>query len=123
MRFRPLLTFDDDVFPSEFHADITLDTIACETSASWPVFVTNAPAKRTPTITPLAAMPAIIISNVWKLLLSCYCLVSLIYLGVSIFFFGPLHVCMHVCVTIVCATLATLKTTCHVYRIRDPAEA
>ena len=48
MCFRPLLPFPDDVFPSEFHANITLDTVVHETSASSAVFVTEAPAKHTP---------------------------------------------------------------------------
>jgi len=37
MRFRPLLPFADDVFPSEFHADTTLATVVHETSANWAV--------------------------------------------------------------------------------------
>ena len=48
MCFCPLLTFADDVFPSEFHADINFDTVAHETSVSWAVFVAEASTKGAP---------------------------------------------------------------------------
>ena len=65
-----LLPFVDDVFSSEFHASIMWDTIMHETSASWVVFISEAPAKHAPTLIPLsktlrslATEHAIIIGN------------------------------------------------------------
>jgi hypothetical protein len=52
--FRPLFLFADVVFPRFMYANITLETVALDTPNNVAVFVTDAPAKRTPTICPLS---------------------------------------------------------------------
>ena len=68
MRFHPMLLFADDIFPSDFLAEIISDTVTRETSASWAASATEAPAKRATTITPLSKslrdpLAAIIVGN------------------------------------------------------------
>lgn len=50
---RPQLILLDVVRPSWWYADITLDTVALDTSQRLAVLVTDAPARRAPTICPL----------------------------------------------------------------------
>jgi hypothetical protein len=52
--FRPVFLFADVVFPWFVYADITLETVALDTPNNVAVFVTDAPAKRAPTICPLS---------------------------------------------------------------------
>jgi len=52
--FHPLFLFADDVLLCFVYAVITVDTVARETLNSSDVFVTDAPANRTPTICPLS---------------------------------------------------------------------
>jgi hypothetical protein len=52
--FRPLFLFADVVFPWLVCADITLETVALVTPNIVAVFVTDGPAKRAPTISPLS---------------------------------------------------------------------
>jgi hypothetical protein len=48
--FSPLFLFVEDVFPWFVYADITLETVALDTANNLALFVTDAPAKRAPTI-------------------------------------------------------------------------
>jgi hypothetical protein len=52
--FRPLFLFAVVVFPWIVYAHITIETVALDTHNDVSVFVTDAPAKRAPTICPLS---------------------------------------------------------------------
>jgi hypothetical protein len=54
VNFRPLFLFADVLFPWFMYADITLETVTLDTPNNVAVFVTDAPAKRAPTVCPLS---------------------------------------------------------------------
>jgi hypothetical protein len=54
--FLPLFLFADVVSPLFVYADITLETVALDTSNHLAEFVTDGPAKREPTIYPLSKL-------------------------------------------------------------------
>ena len=57
MRFRPLLPSDDDVFPCFSQTNITFETGPHDALAISTAFVTEAPDKRAPTMTPPSKSP------------------------------------------------------------------